>query len=193
MKGSVNLEFRDEDLRRFAEDVMRRGALHVIGELFKQVINDPRLSHLAREAFRGGVEIGREGRGGPSTDPSDFPMPPGMRRRRQVPFQYPNDVPFGGPPPPRPHGPPPYPYAWMPGVGVPPPPRPAAPQEVPPPSAPHKPERCMHVEANSYQEEGWICHECQIYNGMQRSECRQCHHERCDDIVGGADVPSGSA
>lgn len=173
MKGSVNLEFRDEDLRRFAEDVMRRGALHLVGELFKQVINDPRLAHLAKEALRNGVEIGREGRG-PFMYPDEV-IPAVMRRRRGVPFQYPNDMP---------RGPSPYPPAG------------AAPP--PPPPSPQKPQRCVHVEANPYQEEGWICHECQIYNGIHRPACRQCAHERCDDIVGPRDeappnVPSGSA
>ncbi len=56
--------------------------------------------------------------------------------------------------------------------------------------------RCMPVEANTYQEEGWGCHKCSIYNGVHRSVCRGCAHERCDVVQPPPDdpgVPSGSA
>lgn len=59
------------------------------------------------------------------------------------------------------------------------------------------PKRCMPVEANLYQEEGWGCHKCSTYNGAHRPVCRQCGHERCDVRVSTSDedpvVPSGSA
>ena len=65
------------------------------------------------------------------------------------------------------------------------------------PGAQRGPKRCMPVEANRYQEEGWRCCECSTYNGEQRSACRQCKHECCDDVVspppGDPGVPSGSA
>lgn len=28
--------------------------------------------------------------------------------------------------------------------------------------------------------EGWGCHMCRTFNGLQRKECKYCGHKRCD-------------
>ncbi len=164
-RASINLEFTDDDLRKFIEDGLRRWTLNTIHDLLKH-IRDPHLSDLIKQAIHmgmsAGVRVGRqhEGEAPPHQRPFDVgEIFTGDRHGS------PHDVRRG----------PPY--------GVP----------------PGELKRCMPVEANPYQEEGWMCHECSTYNGMQRSVCRQCDHERCDDVVppppspGGGNVPSGSA
>lgn len=37
---------------------------------------------------------------------------------------------------------------------------------------------CIPVES-PHVEPGWGCHLCRTYNGLQRSECRNCGHTRC--------------
>lgn len=151
MRASVNVEFTDDELVRFAEDVGRRllfGAL-------RGVRLDPSAVRRLLEALSHGVSVGVSMR-----DSSPYPPP------------APDDgdsfyrtAPPGGPRP-----------TSRPGV-------------------------CAPVDANTYQEEGWMCHVCGTYNIKHREVCRQCDHERCfedheDDEGSGTDepnVPSGSA
>lgn len=42
---------------------------------------------------------------------------------------------------------------------------------------------CTRVESapdNLGLDEGWACCRCSVYNGIQRSTCRNCKHARCD-------------
>ncbi len=43
--------------------------------------------------------------------------------------------------------------------------------------------KCELFVGNSDIDEGWICHICNGYNGVQRLECRNCKHKRCDGVV----------
>lgn len=61
-------------------------------------------------------------------------------------------------------------------------PPPAAETETPPPPSPSL-EKCLRIEPSTSIEEGWGCCRCLAYNGVQRSACRICGHERCDVIV----------
>lgn len=173
-RASINVEFEDGDLRKFAEDMLRRWTLNTIHDLLKH-IRDPHLSHLIKQAIQMGMSAGYDFKRGPDRRP----------------HQRPADAPPGPPP-------------WGPGevhdmgmVGEILRRETSGAGRMPPQEG--KLTRCMPIEANPYQEEGWMCHGCSTYNGVQRSVCRQCDHERCDDVVpstpspGGGSVPSGSA
>ncbi|KKK66619.1 hypothetical protein LCGC14_2962280 [marine sediment metagenome] len=174
-RASINLEFEDGELRKFVEDGLRRWTLNTIHDVLKH-IRDPNAASLIMQLFQTAIAAGSQ---------------VGKRGR---PSQYEEDSGFerGGPPPHQ--------------QGRSPSPGPGIAEEIlrGPPGASGRAERCMPVEANLYQERGWGCHKCSIYNGEQRSACRQCGHERCDDVVfgadddgrpgsGGAAPPSGSA
>jgi hypothetical protein len=49
---------------------------------------------------------------------------------------------------------------------------------------------CLRIEEGAHIEEGWCCHLCGGYNGVQRQACRNCKHERCDVIIPPAPEPS---
>lgn len=174
-RASINLEFKDDDLRKFAEDALRRWTLNTIHDLLKH-LRDPHLSQLVQQVFHMGVDAAAR-----------------TSQRRRAHPQYEDDIASEHEVRevrPGPHRRPFFDVEEFFSKGPwPSPPRPPDTQEM---------KRCVHVEANLYQEEGWICHACSIYNGMQRSVCRQCAHERCDDVVpvapssGGDNVPSGS-
>ncbi len=168
-RASINLEFEDGELRKFVEDGLRRWTLNTIHDLLKH-LRDPYLSQLIQQALHMG-------------------MAAGTRVGRRRPPQYEE----GSPPHQRPDG-----DGWVQGRS--PSPGPGMVEEIlrGPPGAAGRAKRCMPVEANLYQEEGWGCHECSTYNGVQRSVCRQCGHERCDDGAPSSsstegNVPSGSA
>ena len=183
MKGSINLDFKDEDLRKFVGDIARRWTLNTIQDVIKHV-RDPSVAQLLTQLFQTavatGASIGGKGRGfrasqyqRPDAEQGPWPSPGA---------QY--------PPPPSPGAPSPYahpPYAHRPGAPYAPPSGIDMMEEFfkqqhkgDPPSPQAELERCVPVEANLYQEAGWTCHECGIYNGAHRSACRQCEHERCD-------------
>ena len=130
-------------------------------------LRDPHLLQLIKEVLSRSADIGSE---------------VGRRRSSQYEEDSGHDFERGGPSPQQR-----------------PPPGPGIAEEIlrGPPGASGRAERCMPVEANLYQETGWGCHKCSIYNGEQRSACRQCGHERCDVRVSTSDedpsVPSGSA
>ena len=166
-RASINLEFEDGELRKFVEDGLRRWTLNTIHDLLKH-LRDPYLSQFIREALSRGMDIGtRVGRRSESSPHEEDP-----------------------PPHQRPDG-----DSWAQGRS--PFPGPGMVAEIlrGSPGAPGL-KRCMPVEANTYQEEGWGCHKCSIYNGVHRSVCRGCAHERCDVVQPPRDdpgVPSGSA
>ena len=41
-----------------------------------------------------------------------------------------------------------------------------------------KAEGCVFVSTEGVMP-GWGCCQCRVYNGLQRSHCRSCRHERC--------------
>ncbi len=174
-RASINLEFEDGELRKFVEDGLRRWTLNTIHDLLKH-LRDPNFSNLIMQAVQMGVSAGV-----------------GMRRG---PPQYEHDSGSergGAPPHQRPDG-----DGWVQGRS--PFQGPGMVEEIlrGSPGGPREGElkRCMPVEANTYQEEGWGCHKCSTYNSVQRSVCRQCKHERCDVVQPPPDdqgVPSGSA
>lgn len=170
-RASINLEFKNDELRKFVEDAARRWTLNTIHDLLKH-LRDPEMVQLIREALSRGMAIGtRVG-------------------SRKGPSPYEEDMRGGPPPHQRPDG-----DGWVQGRS--PSQGPGMVEEIlrGSPGAPG-PKRCMPVEANLYQEEGWGCHKCSTYNGEQRSACRQCAHERCDVVQRPPDdpgVPSGSA
>jgi len=200
MKGSFNFEFGEGDLRRFVEDIGRRWTLNTIHDVLKH-LRDPHLSQLIKEALRTGIAAGRSvGRRGRPREP--------VAEYEEV-FDVGTQAPWGPPPPWGPGVPPPYqsPFGGAPApppfVGSPYYPQPGAPppfhgapspfsghggiaEEIlrgPGGEGPSELSHCVPVEASQYQEEGWLCHECRFVNVAQRSVCRHCKHERCDDIV----------
>jgi len=42
---------------------------------------------------------------------------------------------------------------------------------------------CARVEQNVDNDEEWGCHVCGVINGLHRSACRRCGHERCDVVA----------
>jgi hypothetical protein len=207
MKGSFNFEFGEGDIRKFIEDLGRRWTLNTIHDVLKH-INDPGLSQLFREILRNGVAAGRA-----AGRRSRVGRPPPAEYEEV--FSGERDMaspPWGPPPPWGPGPPPPYQQPFVGGAGPVPytPPHmhpgmhpPHAQPGVPPNgiaeeilkesrrAGPHEAKRCIPVEANRYQDDGWLCHECGVFNGVQRSVCRHCQHERCDDIVAPGGAPQG--
>jgi hypothetical protein len=156
MQVAINVEFTDEELRKYAEDVGRRW-VHVLLSHLK----DPDLSRFAQQAFAMGMNIAaaqeHKKRGAaPSPPPFGF---------HQAPFPFDFDFPGSVP-------------------RYPPPPSGAI--KDPPPSIL---EKCFRIEKSAQYEEGWCCHKCGYANVEQRAVCRNCAHERCDDVVG--DIPPG--
>ena len=43
--------------------------------------------------------------------------------------------------------------------------------------------KCERIVGDAHIDEGWVCHNCNVYNGVQRDKCRNCNHERCDVVV----------
>ncbi len=165
-RASINVEFEDGELRKFGEDMLRRWTLNTIHDLLKH-LRDPHLLQLIREALSRGVDIGTR---------------VGSRRG---PSPYEEDMRGGPPSHQRPDGD----RSPFQGPGM-------AEEILRGSPGASGPKRCMPVEANLYQEEGWSCHKCSTYNGVQRLACRQCAHERCDEAQsppGDPSVPSGSA
>lgn len=39
--------------------------------------------------------------------------------------------------------------------------------------------RCKTIDHPNLMPGGWGCCECAVYNGGQRTECKNCGHERC--------------
>ncbi len=191
MKGSINLEFEDGELRKFVEDAGRRWTLNTIHDLLKH-LRDPRVAQLITQLFHTAIEAGASiGRQPPSPDVGRGPppyAPPSPDIGRGPP-------PYAPPSPPRPTGGAPSHVAGMPFGDM------MEqflrrPQEGTPSPREGGLKYCMPIEANPYQEKGWMCHECSIYNGAQRSVCRECEHERCDEAKRPPDddgIPSGSA
>lgn len=127
MKASINVEFTDEDLRKYAEDVGRRWLAVGVREIMRMKVPPDLAVQIAQQVMAAVMQ----GAGRP-------PGAPGMEA--------------GG------------------GVGV---------SDEPPNAT-----KCERVGSDDpHLEEGWICHRCRGYNGMQREACRNCAHERCDIIV----------
>lgn len=201
MKGSFNFEFGEGDIRKFIEDLGRRWTLNTIHDVLKH-IRDPHLVALLKDALRNGFAAGRTvGRRPPTSEYEEVfvgeqrvASPPPWGPEPPPPYQQPF---VGGP---IPYSPGPMPPRYPAGPGVPPPFQgPGAPPSFDPDGiadeilnrgakAPDDLKRCVPIEANQYQDEGWHCHACGFVNGVQRSVCRHCQHERCDDIV----TPDGS-
>lgn len=47
--------------------------------------------------------------------------------------------------------------------------------------------RCESVEG-PHIDPGWACHECNVYNGLQRQVCKQCGHTRCKPLAPDSDT-----
>ena len=177
MKGSINLDFKDEDLRKFVADAARRWTLNTIQDVIRHVLNDPSVSQVFMEGVRTVIAGYRSASSGSYTQ-NDVRQRRASQHQRGAGFDV-GEFFSGWPPHQRPNetSPPPPPGDVRQG---------------------DKLKRCMPVEANLYQEEGWGCHECSTYNSVHRSVCRQCGHERCDDAAPSppspeGNVPSGSA
>lgn len=39
-------------------------------------------------------------------------------------------------------------------------------------------ESCENIES-PHIEPGWACCRCSVYNGNQRTNCKNCHHKKC--------------
>lgn len=183
MRTAINVEFTDEELRRHVEDIGRRLILDAVHEVVHHInaIDNPALVEGALRAIQMGMSVAMHERATRRHEQRHAPFRPGY---------------MPGPEPPRPGNPgyPPDPFAPFarpnpeqqrsgPFQG----PRRAKAKEAP--GEPMK--SCFPIEANQYNEEGWCCHECGVYNGTQRRVCRNCNHERCDvePEVYGARVP----
>ena len=73
MKATINLEFTDDELLKYAEDVGRRWAVNFFAEAFKagkRLKIPPGFLETLASAFTSGVGIGEKG-------PPDPPSPPG--------------------------------------------------------------------------------------------------------------------
>ncbi len=126
MRVAINLEFTDEELRKYVSDVGRRVALDAIRDgvkLLGALKIDPSLSSMLAEAA---AHAFLKPEPQPKID-AEFTEPPQTRQASNGP--------------------------------------------------------CVRMDANDHLDEGWLCHVCATYNGMQRMGCRNCAHERCDIIV----------
>ena len=131
MKVAINVEFTDDELRKYAEDVGRRWTMCFFQEAFKTgqrlKLNPNALSAIGLALASALSASGVKTHSAPRPDPgptADTPIP----------------------------------YAPT-------------------------PSRCERVEVSPFNEEGWMCHPCGFYNGVQRAVCRHCDHERCDIVV----------
>jgi len=65
------------------------------------------------------------------------------------------------------------------------------PMSVAEPVARPKLDKCMRLDEVAFADEAWVCCKCNTTNGVHRSVCRGCDHERCDVVV--PPPPTGSA
>lgn len=164
----IKLDFGEEEIRTLLRDIGPVWAAKGLREFMR----DPVLRELLITGMRMGMDSGAE-----------MNRRTRRRRRRRGPPPPPDgfdqvvdaefEGPFGSPPP----------YS-SPLDDV---------RRRPPPGDLNLP-NCMPTPSNTYQEAGWVCCQCSVYNGDHRDRCRQCEHERCGPKpAGGPDVPSGSA
>lgn len=62
-------------------------------------------------------------------------------------------------------------------------PVPQDPRNVRPIAEPATLEYCFSIEETRQNEAGWGCCHCAIINGLHRTGCRQCGHQRCGAVV----------
>jgi hypothetical protein len=128
MKTSINVEFTDEELRKYATDVFRRVGLNFIHDTIR---------HLA------GLKINPDVM---STFVSAVATV--LTSSKQT-----------GDPGPKAETPSPAEHNYS------------------------RPDRCSHVKASPFSDEGWWCCKCSTLNNDTRGLCRACGHERCDAVT----------
>jgi ribosomal protein L40E len=122
VKATINVEFTDDELRKYGEDVARRVGLNFIRDTvkaFSKVKVSPGLGGMLEQVLASALGSKPQADPGPTAEaPSSVPI-----------------------------------------------------------------ERCVHIEATLHNEESWMCCRCSAMNGVHRTMCRSCTHERCDDVV----------
>lgn len=186
MKSNVNLEFTDTELVQFVEDQARRVVFSFLGGLFHHLNYhlDPAILSAVKEAVKSGVQIGVQAKPGTR---GPFGPPPGSGYGYGPPPGY-TAVQRGPMPPSGPVGPaqPQFDIQSLlqglqsilaQGGQVP------QQDNVRPIAEPTTVEHCFAIEETRQNEAGWACCRCAASNGLGRTRCRACGHQRCGAVI----------
>jgi hypothetical protein len=158
MRATVNLEFGSEEIESFMTGVIVKSVAGSLGE----IAGDP----MALQGLLAGMQ-----------------QAIGMVLNHAAVSMH-----HHGPPRARPGGP--YPMGY--GAPMGPPsaypvgttgPGPQGPSNVRPIAEPATVEHCFVIDETNQNEVSWGCCRCAIPNGLHRTHCRRCNHQRCGAVV----------
>jgi len=155
MRATVNIEFGSEEIEGFATSVIVKSVAGSLGE----IVDNPASLQVLLAGLQQGI----------ATVLSHATMAHHHGPPRARPVGYPPPGPFG--PTPQGYGPPP-------GANG-----PGDPGNVRPIHEPATVEHCFPIDETRQNEAGWGCCRCAILNGLSRTLCRQCGHQRCGGVV----------
>jgi len=156
MRATVNIEFGSEEIESFATSVIVKS---VAGSLC-EIAGDPASLQVLLAGLQQGI-------GTVLNHAASSMHVHGPPRWRPGPYAQTGPVPSPGP----------MPYGYGPG------PTGQGPSNVRPIAEPATVEHCFVIDETRQNESSWGCCRCATSNGLHRTLCRQCGHQRCGAVV----------